>query len=514
MRVLRVLCLLILTLSIGVVGCGQTAAPPPKEPAASKPAEKPKKDTLVFGDSGQCLTMDPLAHRSIDTFAVLDHIYDTPVYRDHDQQIKPRLAESWKQIDEVTWEFKLRKGVKFHDGEPFNAEAFKFSLDRNIETGLKYPPHSTMTPIASCQIVDEYTVRIITKGPYPGLLAALVIRPSILPPKYIQKNGWDYLHLHPNGTGPYKLVQWDRGTKVVLEANPDYFGGAPSIKQIVWRTIPENATRAAELMTGGIDAMRTLGPEMASLFAKLPDVRVVVVPGTSQVSIAFKNVGPLKDKRVRQALNYAVDREKLVKTVLGGLVRPDYAWVASDEESYDPAIEKYSYNIEKAKALLKEAGYEKGFKISVAYSPGDRNAETAQAVAGELAKIGVTLDLQPREAGLLATQVRDRKIPEDAWLGSSANPFMLGHKRLWDLLHSGYSSYFSSPETDKRTDAALMILDPEKQKKELRELHAIAMDLSPALVLYTFSEVSAARSNLKWDGYVGFMPMFWEASFK
>ena len=195
------------------------------------PASGAAKDTIVIAQGVDPTTLDPQNHYETPAFNVLMNIYETLLLRSDDMKIQPLLATSYKLIDDNTWEFKLRKGVKFQNGEEFNAAAVKFSLERISDPKNKMKQTPLQGVVDRIDIVDDYTVRIITKKPYPYLDAQLSHIGAIMPPKYVQEKGPSYIAANPVGTGPYKLVRWVKDDQLILEANENYWGGSPKIKK-------------------------------------------------------------------------------------------------------------------------------------------------------------------------------------------------------------------------------------------------------------------------------------------
>ncbi|MBI4278280.1 MAG: ABC transporter substrate-binding protein, partial [Armatimonadetes bacterium] len=210
-------------------------------------------DTLVVGKSTDILSGDP--HQSGSSLAgemVYVNLYDTLIVRDVDMRLKPGLATAWQRIDPTTWEFKLRRGVKFHNGEPFTAHAVKFSFDRGLDANSKWARRGVLRPIRSATVIDDYTVRLSTAQPWPLLLTAVARHGWIVPPKFVEKNGEQGLARRPTGTGPYRFVRWVKDERIELEANPDYWGGRPRIGRVVFRIFPNEAPRLAELLSGSV----------------------------------------------------------------------------------------------------------------------------------------------------------------------------------------------------------------------------------------------------------------------
>jgi peptide/nickel transport system substrate-binding protein len=230
------------------------------------------------------------------------------------------LATSWEAVNDTTWIFHLRKGVKFHNGEEFNAEAVRFSIDRVLNPATKARWRANFTFIDRVDIVDPFTVKIITKTPAPLLITNLGFGMLIVPPEYFKEKGDDYIATHPIGTGPFKFVRWVKDDEVVFEANENYWAGSPKIKTVVFKPIPEDSTRVAALLGGDVDIVKKVPIHLIPMVNKSKVAKVIVVPSAQGICCPIDTLkkGPLQDKRVRQAINYAVDKESIIKNVLEG----------------------------------------------------------------------------------------------------------------------------------------------------------------------------------------------------
>ena len=262
-----------------------------------------------------------------------------------------------------TWEFKLRKGVKFHNGEDFNAAAVKFVLERMADPKLKLRQTVFQGVIDRVDVVDDTTARIVTKKPYPVMDAMLCIYGQVIPPKYFQEKGPVHFATHPVGTGPYKFVSWAKDDQLVLQANENYWRGAPKIKKVIFRPIPEATTRVAGLQTQELDIIVNIPPHLMRLMDWKGRSFVSKVPSVRVIFMAFDNTkgGPVADKRARQAIAQAIDMETIIKKVLEGNGLLLGSPLTKYHFGYDPTIKPYLYNPEKAKKLLAEVGYAKGF---------------------------------------------------------------------------------------------------------------------------------------------------------
>lgn len=367
------------------------------------------KDTLVIAQGVDPTSLDPMNHFDAPSFNVCLNIYDTLLQRDANIKIEPLLAESYKLIDDLTWEFKLRKGVKFHNGEDFNAAAVKFNLERLADPKNKLSQKVLIGVLDRVDIINDYTVRLITKKPYPTLDARLCLYGGMIAPKYLQEKGPEYLATHPVGTGPYKFVKWVKDDELVLEAFDNYWRGIPKIKRVVFKPIPEATTRVASLQTREADIIVNVPPHLTKLVDWKGRSFVSKVPSVRVIYMGFDTLkpGPVADKRVRQAIAHAVNMDAIIKEVLGGNGIRLGTLLTKDHFGYDPTIKPYPYDPEKVKKLLAEAGYANGFDF-VLNSPADRylkDKEVAEAVVGYLRKVGINASVKFHKFGIYLSRM-------------------------------------------------------------------------------------------------------------
>ena len=349
-------------------------------------------------------TLDPQWHEETPAYNVLLNIYDTLLFRDKDLKIIPWLATSWKLVNPTTWEFKLRQGVKFHNGEEFDAEAAKYSLDRLRDPELKNRQAANFRLIASVDVVDKLTVRITTSKPFPTLENQLALRGAIMAPKHFKGKDKVFADRNPVGTGPYKFVRWAKDEQIVLEANPQWWGGAPKVKTLIFRPIPEHAVRVAALQAGEVDIAVNIPPHLVSIIdkhpslyvSKAPSVRTIFIPiYTYQFDTANKPVGPVegptKDKRVRQAIIAAVNPDEIIKNVLEGQAIRVATPLTPQHFGFDRTLQPVKADPDRVKKLLTEAGFPGGIDLTL-NSPDGRylkDKEVSEAVGGQLTKAGI-----------------------------------------------------------------------------------------------------------------------------
>ena len=448
------------------------------------------KGKIVVAQGGDATTLDP--HMFVDnlTWAVNRNIYDylmRRVFRDGKIQHLPMLATSWEATNDTTWIFHLRKGVKFHNGEDFNAEAVKYSIERVLNPAQKAKYRWAIAFIDRVDVVDPYTVKIITKVPAPTIIINLGWTLSIAPPKYFKEKGDEYVSTHPIGTGPFKFVRWKKDEEIVLEANENYWAGAPKIKNLIFKPIPEDSTRIAALLGGDVDIAKKVPAHLITMVNKSNTAKVVTTPSGLSICVYLNTLkeGPLEDKRVRQAINYAVDKESIIKHVLEGYGKPLGSPLNPAHFGYDPSIKPYPYDPQKAMALLKEAGYGNGLTLTFNSPSGryDRDKEFAEAIAGQLAKVGINVKLQFHEWGGYMAKLISREagpMYTNGWAGTFDADGL-----FFPLLHCNEPlSTWCNKQFDSYLDQARSILDQKKREKLYHEASKLCHDEAPALFLH------------------------------
>ena len=363
-----------------------------------------RKPVLTIALPSTPETIDPHQFRSVLSGSILSLMGEGLLTRDpYTMELKPLLAESWRNVNPTTWEFKLRRGVKFHNGEEFNAECVKFTIDRIVKSKLNTLGKLTWPPAfgQETQIVDPYTVRFTTRVPDPMVPARLAAESmTMAPARALAEYGERFVTDRFIGTGPYRFVEHVVGDRVVVEANAAYWGAKSPTPRIVWQVIPDAATRVAALQRGDVDVILNLPLPLLPTVETSPNARVYseVSSLVSVVLLNTKEAPQLRDRRVRQALNMAVDRPTIIKNLFGGRARLlNGAAAPTVSNGFDPG--PYPYDPARAKQLLAEAGYPNGFELAFWQSIGrwTQAEEIAQVLAGYWDKVGVRTKLQVLE---------------------------------------------------------------------------------------------------------------------
>src|SRR5213592_4431490 len=327
-----------------------------------------RDETVIYALQSDVQNWDPpnsvLRESIIMGYNVFDHLAARDLKTG---KVGPSLAVSWKNIDDSTWEVKLRSGVKFHDGTPFSARDVKATFDRVLNPENKLTARGNHAKIKSVDVVDDLTVRFKTDGPYPLFVERLTAQ-VMQSEKVIREKGHEWMQENPVGTGPYKLVKWSKKQEHLLIRNEDYWGPKPAYKYVRLRIIPEQATQIAELISGGVDIIKAVPPDQMDVINKSGQARTTTSPILRTAMIQLDQAGrsganPFQDRRVRLAANLAVDVDSIIKHVLNGLGDRTATTVNPMAFGFDPAVKPYTQDATTAKKLLADAGYPGGFEV-------------------------------------------------------------------------------------------------------------------------------------------------------
>ena len=374
-------------------------------------APSPNKDdgTLIVAVPDAPSYMDPQVQASIGTYRVTTQIFDRLVSMDTEMNLVPGLAESWDVEDEKTTVFHLRKGVKFHNGEEMTSEDVKYSLERCIaSSGVNY----NYLIIDNIEIIDNYTIKIITKEPFNALLYRLTLDAASIVSKKAATSSEEF-NKHPVGAGPFKFVSWEMGGDVVLEANEDYYKGAPKIKKLIFRQIPEALNRAIGLETAEIDLVYDLVITDLDMLMENEMITVETVPSTTVWYLGFNvQKEPLDNVLVRQAVAYGLNTQDVIDIVYNGVASPAHNTMLPPRLfGYAPDTVEYPYSIEKAKEVLAEAGYPDGFVTTLWCSDSQVMRDIAVVVQEQLRVIGISAEIKTVEAGNYYAMTKSCIIP-------------------------------------------------------------------------------------------------------
>jgi ABC-type transport system substrate-binding protein len=433
------------------------------------------------------------------------HVYDR-LFEQSPTGLKPMLAERWEtSADGRTWTFHLRRGVKFHDGTPFTATAVKENIERVINPALKLRQASKWAGVTEITVVNEQTVRITTERP----LGALPGNLSHQAGGSMQSPTAARAAKFPVGTGPFKFVEYVPDERLVLEANKDYWGGAPGIDRLVFRVIPEARTRLALLQSGGAQVIYNVAPTEIEGLRKTAGIHVEVPPSAGWRVFGFNTQKkPFNDVRVRQALNHAVDKAAIVKNILKGVGRVADSPFGPGMFGYAP-VTQYTHDPAKARKLLADAGYPSGFKTTMLVSPGEiaSGAEVAAAVQAYLQQVGVQAEIVSLEQATwlaeLTKPLEQNRTEIFQYQYGGADPDALRlvlHSKEWPPRRN--AAFFKNETLDRLLDEGAATVDQGKRAELYRQVQRLVMEEAPWLFVADWAHADAWRSNVQGVSYI------------
>jgi peptide/nickel transport system substrate-binding protein len=481
--------------------------------AASPWAQAAAKELRV-GYSADIVTLDPANHRSRITEGVIHNMYDAVLTRTVDMKVVPELAESFRQIDATTYEMRLRPNIRFHDGSPLTSEDVKFTFDRLTKDGAMEgktsPRKSLVGPLAETEIVDRLTVRFKLSAPWPVFPAYLPFN-QVVSKAYVEKVGSDGMATRPMGTGPFRFVEWRKGDSVIMERFPDYYGGAADIPpvgparidRVIFKIIPEPASRVAALLAGEVDLIDELPHHAIKQVEANPRTKVLKSNGTRSFFIDFNTTKPPFDKvAVRKAANHAVDRKLVIDKILNGLAVPLTTLISPDSFGYNPNLEPWRYDPALAKKLLAEAGYPNG--VDVTLDVDNPFKEQAEAVAAMLTQVGIRTKVQLWERTALTDlwkdpSKHDRHMLFRSWGDGALDPVGIFVPVLKTKDRGNFSGY-SNAEVDRLLTLADTEPDQAKRSEYYQKAQAIIREEAPLLFLWLPQDVyGASRRLVDWE---------------
>jgi peptide/nickel transport system substrate-binding protein len=489
-------------------GTDNSAAGAGEDTAGGDNPAKSRGNKLVIGVDSDPQNWDPIDTFLLNWSTVATSVFEGLVDRSLDLEIQPGLAESWEYLDDKTLQFKLRQGVTFQNGEPFNADAVTFTFDRLLgPEGAKGPQQANYTSIDKVEKVDDYTVKFHLNASDPVLITKLAgYGAVIVPPKYIKEQGDDNFNTHPIGTGPFKMTSYERDNTFVLEKNTTYWKkDVPKLDKVTFRVIPESATRLAELQTGNIDIMKRVEISQVADVKKSSFVTLTDVGTPTAYALRFDTKKkPLDDPRVRQALNYAVDKQALIDEILGGYGKLMSTFQSDLSFGNNPDLKPYPFDQEKAKSLLKEAGVEEGTELEITI-PGNNTTfkEISQAVSFYLEQVGIKAKITSVDANTLTSDL----IPK----GDAGNLYFMGwggwtldfDNTAYLMYHEGefWNPTFKDAEVEKFLAAERTTVDQKEREAIFKDLTTRLYELAPELNLYSAVDLYAVNNRIK-----GFQP--------
>lgn len=477
----------------------------------------PKKTLIIADATGEPASLDPHVHYNTQLNGMLRQIYDTLFERDPDGKLIPGLVESWKVMDETTWQFKLREGVKFHNGDELTAKDVKFSIERIMNPETKSPQIRDCRTVDRIEVIDKHTVNVLTKGPDPILPTRFAIVGNVLPEEIFKRMDKVEFFAHPIGAGPFKYVRWEKGKEIVFEANEKYYRGSPKVKEVVFKFISGEEDRIKMLLNGNLDIITNVMPQYTLDLKKDPRTKLVKKASLQFADAVFNNIdSPLFiNRKIRQAFNYSTDVDKIIKYVQKGNGRKLATFTMPEEFGYNPKLKPYQFDLKRAKTLLSEAGYSNGFKIKILAL--DHLRILALALAKEWEKIGIKseIDFRSRDEGIKLGLI-EKKIPWDIFIGDPTDPlFDASYQMTVHLDPKHPVCRFHNDQIVKLLYESNITMDENKRSSFLIKIQEIVHEEAPIVFLYqNINLYGVSAKVLEFVPYVDTMLRLYEVSTK
>jgi peptide/nickel transport system substrate-binding protein len=467
----------------GAAALGVVGALPQALPRVAR-AQTTQKRELVVAQGGDISKFDPHFSTSSNDIRWSFNVFDNLTSRHPDGKLYPGLATEWKLQGQSQWTFKLRQGVKFHNGDPFTSADAKYSIERTYDPAAKTMVATVLTTVDRIEAPDPYTLVIQTKKPDPLLPARLgFYAGQIVPKKYLETVGGDTFNAKPVGTGPVRLTSWVKDDRALFDANADYWGGKIDMDRLVVRSIPETAPRIAALLKGEVDIITQLPPDQAERVTGNATTRVAgaLYAGLYVLGVNSKRP-PLDNPLVKQALSLAIDREAIVKELWKGRGIVPNGPIAKGDNHYDASLPPLAYNPKEARERLKKAGY-KGEEVfietTVAYVSQDK--PMSEAIAAMWRDVGVNAKVEVIEYSVRAQKNREKSF-KGMWWSDPTSTLGDPDGMMWRLLSpGGPMDYWRDARFDELGNAARFSIDEKFRGEAYREITKIFLENLPWL---------------------------------
>lgn len=487
-----------------LAACGTDDSDPVDE--GTDPGEETGTDTegaqggdLIIGQLSDAVSLDPHGSNDTPSSNVAYNIYEALLIQDENMELQPGLATEWERVDDLTWQFTLREDVTFHDGSEFNADVVQANFERILDEDIASPRAFLYEMVEEINVVDDYTVEFVTEYPFSPLPAHIahngggMMSAEVIAEDYEAiENGSEpgsVINENPVGTGPFVFESWTPGDEIVLNRNDDYWGGAPALDSITFRVVPEGSTRLADLETGAIHISDPLSPSDLSRVEGTDGMSVNSQPSVGLSYIGFNTQKePFDDPLVRQAISKAIDKDTIINGIYDGVGLPAESPLAPDVFGHDENISGLEYNVEEARELLAEAGYEDGFSTTLWTNDNQDRIDTATAVQAQLEEIGIDVEIVQVEWGAYL---------EDTAAGEH-DMFILGWSTvtgdadygLYPLFHSdnfgeaGNRTFFATDELDSLLEEARQSSDEDERLDLYSRAQEILVDEAPMIPIH------------------------------
>ncbi|MBM7570043.1 glutathione ABC transporter substrate-binding protein [Aquibacillus albus] len=491
-------------LAVFIVGCStSTSGNEPSSEEGNTEETQQGEETLIVARLSDAENLDPHFSSSINAASIFhESIYEGLIKRDKDMEFQPLLATEWDQLDSETWEFKLREGVEFHDGTPFTAEAVKRTFERVLDEEVASPKAGLFSVIKEIKIVDDYTVQFILTEPFSPLLSILANHEGgILSPTAIDEYGRD-LGQHPVGTGPFKFESWNPGQDITITRDEEYWGEKPKIKEVVYKVVPEDATRIAMVETGEAHVAEPIPVSEIERIKSSEDMDLYRsdAMGTIYIGFNFKEE-VFQDVRVRQAINYAINTEAIQEGVFNNVGSKALSVIPSKVFGYHSGIQEYGYDINKAKELLKEAGYSDGFETTIWTMDQKERISLAEVVQSQLKGIGIDVEVKVLEYGAWSEAAANGETGMfiSSWRNATGDADYIQYHLFHSSSQGSTGNYFfyENPRVDELIEQGRQEYDEDKRIEIYEEIQDIEIEEAVFVPVHYLENTAAIGKNVK-----------------
>lgn len=480
--------------------------------STSGEAEGGEGGDLVIAKPSDAVSLDPNGSNDIPSYDVQINIYERLVKQDENMELQPSLAKSWEAVEDTVWEFELQEGVTFHDGSEFNAEVVKANIDRILDPDVGSSQASLFEMVTDVKVVDDYTVQFETEYPFAPLPAQLahpvtgMVSLDLIEEDYAaMEDGKDpgaVINENPVGTGYFKFDEWQPGEYVRLVRNDDYWGEPALLDSVTFKVVKEDGTRIAEIMTGDSHISNPISP---SDFDQIDEADELYVFEQGLVSLAYIGFNmskePFDDERVRQAISMAIDKEQIIDGIYNGFGVPAVGPVPPEIPGFDESISSLDYDIEKAKELLAEAGYEDGFSTTIWTNDDRQRVDTAINVQAQLKEIGIDVEVEELEWGAYLEQTAngEHDMFVLGWVAGTGDidyaTYPLFHSK--NLGDPGNRTFTEDPKLDELLDEGRQMIDEEERMKIYSEAQELLVDIAPMIYTHYSEHLLGVRNSVK-----------------
>lgn len=509
---------------------------------------------VVIGMPGDVHSMDPYTLNETINNALNNHLFDTLIETDNNLQPKPGLAESWEVSEDArTWTFHLRKGVVFHNGNPFTVDDVIYSFDRSKDREVGASFVHVLSTVESYEKIDDHTLKVTCKSPNALLLAHFKDL-LILNKAHCEGQGNDWIALNPNGTGRYKLVEHVRGDRLVLERNEKFWGEKPVVEKVTFKPITNEGTRTANMLSGAVDLVVNVPVRDVEMLKKNKNVTVITQPGLRAIYLNMAGwsdtpskdakmplkspdgSNPFKDIRVREAMYRAINIDEIVEKIMNGFAKPMATYSPEGYNGFNPDVKRLAYDPALAEKLLDEAGYKRqsdGYRFEVTLdAPNDRyinDGPVATAIAGYFEKVGIKVNPNLMSRSVFFSYISTTNKAGDnthlcmtGWTDSGGESALIGLDMLYSITQNGEvkpgyggvnRGFYCNPEVDKLVDEAIATGDPAQRGEIMKKAWQLAADDVSYIPLYFEVDLYAHGKKITYtprkDKYV----FAWDVSF-